>query len=70
MEIRFNKEMLEKFLTENKMTKKQFCDNCRISVTTLNRYLKGSANRCKITVVIRICDFAGWATDDFCVRIK
>ncbi|MGN1200699.1 MAG: helix-turn-helix domain-containing protein [Candidatus Caccovivens sp.] len=35
----FNKEILENFMKEHNLTKKQFAKFCEISVTTLNKLL-------------------------------
>ena len=40
MEKYLNTEKIEKYLKDNKLTKKEFCKKCNISVSTLNRMYK------------------------------
>ena len=45
--------LIEKFIKKNKLTKKEFCNICKISEGTLNKILKNNSNF-KITAVFKV----------------
>lgn len=47
-------EMIEDFMTQNKLSKTKFCKICKISVSTLNKILNNQTN-VGIVALFKIC---------------
>lgn len=47
-------EKIKEFIFENKLTKKKFCEMCKISVSTLNKILNDQTN-VGIIAIFKIC---------------
>lgn len=45
MTVQINEQVIENFLSENNMTKKEFCAMCGIGATTLSKILLGGSIR-------------------------
>ena len=55
--IKLNEEKLTSFLKEKGLSKTQFCKECKISYSTLEKFLTGQCRHCRLDGVLRILNY-------------
>ena len=58
MKNTINIELIEKYIKDKRLTKKQFCSLCNISYGTLNKLIKGQTN-IRIRAILKIAKTIG-----------
>ena len=54
--MKVNVDFLKKSLDDKGLSKREFCKQCKISNTTLQKFFSGETN-CNIVIVYKILDF-------------
>ncbi|MBO5954822.1 MAG: hypothetical protein J6Q13_02490 [Clostridia bacterium] len=55
MKVEIKKEVIEKFLKDNNLTKNKFCSNAYISVKTFNKFMRGE--KVRILIALKIATY-------------
>lgn len=63
----YNYDMIDDYLKENELNKKQFCERCNICLSTLNRFYQ--YKRVSIFVLVKVDDILKIRLNDFLVAI-
>lgn len=53
--LTYNSKIILDYIKDNKITKREFCKKCNISLYILNKLLCGNVNKIKIRVLYRLC---------------
>ena len=60
-------KLIEDYLKENKLNKKQFCERCNICLLTLNRFYQ--YKRVSIFILVKVVDILRIRVNEFLVAI-
>ena len=53
--LTYNSKIILDYIKDNKITKREFCKKCNISLYILNKLLCGNVNKIKISVLYNLC---------------
>ncbi len=53
--LTYNSKITLDYIKDNKITKREFCKKCNISLYILNKLLCGNVNKIKISVLYNLC---------------
>ena len=63
--IKTNSYLIENYIQENKLTKKQFAEKCGFSIHILNNFLSGQAKNLKGKDMYKLSKATNIRVDDF-----
>lgn len=66
--IKLNEEKLTTFLKEKGLSKTQFCKVCKISYSTLEKFLTGQCWHCRLDGVLRILNYTNLSYNELWIE--